>query len=59
MANAGPRNFLGNESLASFVYRINKAASLRAATLSPTNQPRTETPFYLFVTNLFWYSFVF
>jgi hypothetical protein len=37
--------FLGNESPADFVYQINKAASLRAATLSPTNQPRTETPF--------------
>jgi hypothetical protein len=31
--------------------KINEAASLRAATLSPTNQPRTGTPFYRFVTN--------
>ena len=40
---SGPK-FLGNESIENFVYKINKAASLRAATLSPTNQPRTETP---------------
>jgi hypothetical protein len=40
---SGPK-FLGNESTENFVYKINKAASLRAATLSPTNQPRTETP---------------
>jgi len=39
--------------MADFVYQINKAASLRAATLSPTNQPRTETPFSRFVTNPF------
>ena len=43
--------FLGNESIENFVYMYNKAASLRAATLSPTNQPRTETPFYRFITN--------
>jgi len=45
--------FLGNDLMAGFVYQINKAASLRAATLSPTNQPRTETPFNLFAANPF------
>ena len=33
----------GNRPRQSAVYEINKAASLRAATLSPTNQPRTGT----------------
>jgi len=36
--------FRGNDPVGNHVYTINKAASLRAATLSPTNQPRTETP---------------
>src|ERR1051326_6777702 len=39
----GATDFLGNDLEGTSVYIVNKAASLRAATLSPTNQPRTET----------------
>src|SRR5579864_1838212 len=52
LGGAERASFLGNESRTGFVYTVNKAASLRAATLSPTNQPRTETP-VLFRTNPF------
>ena len=41
-----PGNFLGNEFKEANVYKGNKAAGLRAATLSPTNHPRTETSLF-------------
>jgi hypothetical protein len=44
LALSGLAHFVGNDQAGCIVYIGNKAAGLRAATLSPTNQPRTETP---------------
>jgi hypothetical protein len=48
-----PRIFLGTERWRASSTKSSKAASLRAATLSPRNQPRTGTPLFSSFCNQF------